>query len=508
MCTLGGVEEATQAPGADASRRERLWLGAWIAFLAAGLLVYSQTVAFNWDEGFHMLTAQLIRAGRRPYLDFCFPQTPFNAYWTAGWMSLFGESWRLTHAISALLSSATVALVALYVFSRLPASPWRLAAAFAAAALAGMNWLVVDFGTVGQAYGLCLLALFAAFRITLAAADRARPTLAALAGLLAGVAAASSLLTAAAAPVLLAWLAIHNRAGARWTKAAAYIAGAAAPFLPVAWLFAHGPRQTLFNLFQYQMRYRAINWPDTTRHDLEVLTSWLDCGQALAVLALVAAGLWFLRSRKEWGGAWRRELTLCGWLALALGTEVGVAHPTFPRYFVVAVPFVAVLAAAGFHALVSRTGSAVRPMWAVAVLSVFLAMTVGKSIYDGRDTYTWPNMEVLARKVAQLAPPGVALAADEPIYFLMRRTPLPGMEFAYAHTVESLSKNQAAELHVISYSEMKKQVQAGAYAVFETCDDDQTDITALDLKSAFRQRVEVSECAVYSEPAGKAGSGR
>jgi hypothetical protein len=112
-------------------------------------------------------------------------------------------------------------------------------------------------------------------------------------------------------------------------------------------------------------------------------------------------------------------------------------------------------------------------------------------------------MDRLARKVEEIAPPGVALVADEPIYFLMRRTPLPGMEFAYAHTVENLSRDRAAELRLVSYSEMKKQAHAGAYAVFETCDDDHPDITALELKPAFRQRVEVSECAVYWEPTGK-----
>jgi hypothetical protein len=108
-------------------------------------------------------------------------------------------------------------------------------------------------------------------------------------------------------------------------------------------------------------------------------------------------------------------------------------------------------------------------------------------------------MEAVARKVAEIAPPGVALVADEPIYFVMRRAPLPGMEFAYAHTVENLSRDRAAELRVVSYSEMKKQAHAGAYAVFETCDDDHQDLIALDLKTAFRQRVEVSECAVYSD---------
>jgi len=69
--------------------------------------------------------------------------------------------------------------------------------------------------------------------------------------------------------------------------------------------------------------------------------------------------------------------------------------------------------------------------------------------------------------------------------------------------VTDLSKDRAAELRVVSYSEMKKQAHAGAYTVFETCDDDHPDLTALELKTAFRQRVEASECAVYSGPTGK-----
>ncbi|HMB35089.1 MAG TPA: hypothetical protein VKV41_13705, partial [Methylomirabilota bacterium] len=47
---------------------------------AAAFLVYSQTRAFAWDESYHLLAAQLILAGKTPYLDFCFPQSPLNAY--------------------------------------------------------------------------------------------------------------------------------------------------------------------------------------------------------------------------------------------------------------------------------------------------------------------------------------------------------------------------------------------------------------------------------------------
>ena len=93
----------------DSRSRQRapfLRLGAVAALLFGGLLFYSQTVAFAWDEGFHLLAAQLIKAGKKPYLDFCFPQTPAAAYWNAAWMRIFGESWRTVHAIAALCASA------------------------------------------------------------------------------------------------------------------------------------------------------------------------------------------------------------------------------------------------------------------------------------------------------------------------------------------------------------------------------------------------------------------
>src|SRR5271157_5759718 len=76
----------------------RLWMyGTW-ALLAAALMLYAQSWAFTDDEGFHLLAAQLIKGGMRPYLDFCFPQTPLNAYWNAFLMRLCGESWRGPHA--------------------------------------------------------------------------------------------------------------------------------------------------------------------------------------------------------------------------------------------------------------------------------------------------------------------------------------------------------------------------------------------------------------------------
>ena len=79
---ISNMQDSTPAQQpADPSHPSSPWLrlSALAALLFAGLLLYSQTLAFAWDEGFHLLAAQLIKAGKRPYLDFCFPQTPLNA---------------------------------------------------------------------------------------------------------------------------------------------------------------------------------------------------------------------------------------------------------------------------------------------------------------------------------------------------------------------------------------------------------------------------------------------
>ena len=461
--------------------------------LGALLLVYSQTLAFTWDEGFHLLAAQLILAGKRPYLDFCFPQTTFNAYWTASWMRLFGQSWRVAHAIGALLTTGGVMLVADYAYTRLPESRWRTPSAFAAAALVGLNGVVLENGTIAQAYAMCLFATVAAFRAAVASKYRNGAGMPALAGFLAGAAAASSLLSAAALPVLLVWIAL----GKRWKPVLAFLAGAAVPFLPTLWLLAHGPRQTWFNLFEYHLRYRIASYPDATQHDFEVLISWLDSGHALLLILLAVAGLLFARSGTEWREGVRSELYLCAALALAIGVEVSSSHPTFSQYYILAVPFAAILAAVGYCGLGTRVGGSIRPLWPTLAFGLLIASGCGKMLYDRRDVYLWPEIEQVARKVRQVTPPQAPLWADESIYFLTRHAPPSGMEFGYSHTIAGLPAPRAAELHILSEPDVKQRVESGAYATVETCDLDTDFIDSLELPKLYRQTTELHDCGVY-----------
>src|SRR5271168_370226 len=106
------------------AKKFRLLCGA-VALMGAVLVAYSQTLSLTWDEGFHLVAAQLINAGKRPYVDFLFAQTPLNAYWNALWLRVFGQTWHTAHALAALESAAAVALTADYLFRRFSHSEWR-----------------------------------------------------------------------------------------------------------------------------------------------------------------------------------------------------------------------------------------------------------------------------------------------------------------------------------------------------------------------------------------------
>jgi hypothetical protein len=474
------------------------WLYVAVAFYAVAFLVYAEKWAFAWDESFHLLSAQLITKGYRPYIDFCFPQTPLNAYFNAAWMRLLGENWRVPHAFAALLTIGTVVLAGRFVFLRFPVEGWRAAAALTAALLIGLNALVFGYAPLAQAYGICLFSLMLAYQFAVRAADRGvdrgGPLSAGAAGLFAGIAAASSLLSAAAAPVFLVWMMFCNRAGSRWTKCLAFCAGAAIPFAPVMWLSSQGPRQAWFNLIQYQVSFRKLYWPDATRHDLEVLTSWIDSGQALLIGLLAISGLVFIARGSRWPAAMKADFYLCAWLAAALAVEAGSAHPTFAQYFLLAIPFLAILAAVGLFAIDSRMFEPVRPLWAVAPVVLLLVLGLGKSLYDQRDSGDWSAYEHLAKKIDEITPRNAVLFADEPIYFLTRRAPPPGLEMAYSHKID-LGPAENALLHIVPISELRRQLQAGRFATAYSCFD--TDIRRYGLAEVYRQRLGMEGCSIF-----------
>ena len=475
-------------------RRAVLWFAAVLVFISAGLLVYSQTMSFVWDEGFHILAAQLIGRGKIPYIDFCFPQTPLNAYWNAAWMKIFGNSWHVTHLLAALEVSGAVFLTSEYIFRWFPVVRWRLPAALVVAFFVGFDTIAVQFGTVAQAYGVDLFLTIAAFRVAIAAVDRSTWIASLGAGLLIGAAAGCTLLTAPMVPVLLLWMIVCNRAGSRWTKFAASVAGAVIPFAPVLWLFTKAPRQVFFNIVQYQALFRRVKWTGATPHDVDVLSAWLADTQSLLMGLLAIAGVLYISKASNWDQARRREFYLCAWLAATSILYISTAHPTFQRYFVFVIPFTSVLAAAGLYWAGSRLHSPDHPLWPALIVSTLIALSLGRALFDDRESTTWKDYEAIARKVEEVTPTDGALYSDELVYFLTRRPPPSGMEFSYSHKLD-LPTNQEALYHVISQAKLDAQVKAGKFATVQSCNDDLID--EMKLADLFPHKVDLKDCSIF-----------
>jgi 4-amino-4-deoxy-L-arabinose transferase-like glycosyltransferase len=476
------------------SRRWLLWFWGLLSLYAAIFLLYSQTWAFAWDETYHLLAAQLILAGKKPYLDFCFPQTPFNAYWNAVWMRVFGQSWHVAHALQAMLTIGAVLLTADYMARRLPIPTWRIAGALTAALATGLNAMVFLYGPLSQPYGMCLFLLVAAFRFAVVAVEHSSALWTAAAGLCVGIAAGSSLLTAAAVPVLLVWILVYNRAGGRARKFAAFAIGTAIPFLPALWLFTLNPRVAWFNLVQYHAYFRKLYWPETTRHDLEILTSWIDSGQALTLGLLALSGVIYVARRSGWPPELKAEFYLCAWLAAGITAEVGRAHPTFAQYFLLIVPFLAILATVGLYAIGSRVLEPDRPAWPVALFTALLIFGLANAVYSRREDVTWARYERLSRKIDSVTPPNVPVFANEPIYFLTKRVPPSGYELDYSHKVD-LPPAERAALHLLTEADVKNQVQSGMFATAYSCEQDEID--DLGMKKVYNRRMDVGDCVIF-----------
>jgi hypothetical protein len=475
-------------------RRPFFLLSAVIAGILAVLLLYSQTAAFVWDDGFQMLAAQLIARGKRPYLDFCFPQTPLNAFWNAASMRIFGESWRVVHAVAATVTAGTALMAAHFIYARLPVTAWRLPGSIAVALLIGLDAAVIEYATLAQPYALCLFLLMAATRVAVLAVAQKGRRLTAAAGFLGSAAAASSLLVALAPVVLLVWILKRGRPGA----GRFFLAGAIIPFLPVFWLFKRAPYTVFFNLFEYQLFYRRANWEDATPHDWQVLTSWLASPQSLTLGFLSVAGFWFIARRSGWDRACREEFYLCGWVALAVGAELCLAHPTFDWYFVLVIPFLAIPAAVGLYAVASRMRSAIRPWGFVVLLFVIVSLGCARTLFRDRNGFTWRRLEEVASKVNQVTPTGSAVWADESVYFLMRRPPVEGTAFSYAEIID-LPDRKAEALHIVSLSELDARAAKGAFGTVETCEEP-AQIDELNLPRLFFHSVAVGRCHVFWEP--------
>jgi hypothetical protein len=449
----------------------RAWLLLTGVAVAAAMAIASQLGTSSGDEGLHVLASQLLKHGKWPYLDFLYQHPLGYIGLNAVWMSVFGESWRSVHALSALLTLAMIAVICECTYTRFRGTGWEVPATAMTALLVGLNVLVLQNGVSAQPFALTSLLSVVAFRLAVASPGRPHGWLPFWSGLCAGAACISSLLIVTVPIVLFFWLVRNCEANRRKHAAIQFLAGMVVPSLLMVPLAVRAFPQLVFDLLILQLRHRTLDGHWTT-HDawsthIHTVTDWFGTGQGLLLVLLPLLGLGYLAGHKPFDAMRRSEFYLCAWLAGSLCVWVSVPHPTFPWYYMPAVPFAGVLAVLGLFAIHAHVLRGRRLVALLFVTCVVFSYDTAKwlSIFlRDPSQHEWREVEAITQEIRAKGC-GSLYASDMRVYFGSRCPPQPGMESYAASWLSSLSQTKADSLHIVRQDTINRMIQAGDFSL-------------------------------------------
>lgn len=435
------------------------------------MAIASQLGTSPGDEGLHLLASQLLKRGKWPYLDFVYQHPPAYIALNAVWMFAFGESWRSVHALSALLTFAMIAVICEFSYTRFRGTGWEVPATAMIALLVGLNVLVLQNGVSAQPFALTSLLSVVAFRLAVAAPRRPHTWLPLWSGLGAGIACLSSLLIVTVPLVLFIWLVRNCEANRRKQAAIQFLVGAAVPAALMIPLLLRAFSQVVFNLLLFQLHHRTLDghW---TAHDawqthLHTLTDWLGMGQGLLFVLLPLLGVGYLAGHKPFDAIRRSELYLCAWVGGALCAWVSIPNPTFPWYYMPAVPFAGVLAVLGLfavHAHVLKGGRLIALLFVTCVVFSYDTAKWLSTFLNDPAEHEWQEVELIADEIRARGC-GSLYASDMRVYFASRCPPQPGMESYAASWLSSLSQAEADSLHIVRQDAINRKIEAGDFSI-------------------------------------------
>lgn len=380
------------------------------ACLFAIFFVRSQLYAYVGDESFHLLAAQLIKAGKKPYIDFFYQHTPLYIYITAGlfWLS---ETWRIAHAISALSLAGSVVLACYYVRDLFTEEYARRTVVVLTLIFYGLNCYALIFAATALPYGFCLFCSMAALYFS-RASDRYIHLF--VAGIFAGAAVASNLLTLPVIAVIFIRILLRDR----W-RVFLFITGAIVICMPLLILFARSPGEVSFNLVGYHFFDRpGFGW----RYNVRQVVFWFGSIQGAMLTTLAIIAMW-LRFRRD------DDLRWCGLTAFTLMIFISCVKTMSAFYLLLAVPFLAILAAVGAVEVIHKTAWKRKLSFSFLVAFYLVGLFGMKQVWRWQAPYTdYREIENVARILQTCASDGDEVYAIEAVYFASRRLPPPTLE--------------------------------------------------------------------------------
>ena len=149
-------------------------------------------------------------------------------------------------------------------------------------------------------------------------------------------------------------------------------------------------------------------------------------------------------------------------------------------------------AAAGLYAITERVFTRRYAVGALLVTTIF-SLGLARRLYVDRDDDDWRVYERIARQVDSVTPPTATVFANEPVYFLTRRTPPAGLEVYYTHRLH-LPPRDRAVYHLLTNDELNQQLRLGRFTTAYECEDD---AVKFGLEHLYRQSKKLDDCTVY-----------
>jgi len=165
----------------------------------------------------------------------------------------------------------------------------------------------------------------------------------------------------------------------------------------------------------------------------------------------------------------------------------------FDIFFILALPFLGILASVGVCAIGYRVWTVGKPGWLVVLVTALFCMDTVRWVHRerlGGFSNPWSHWEALGRQVDGLTPPTGLIYAHDVILLTAKRLPPSGLENDYATRLD-LTDALADSIHASSHPQWIKRLQQGR---FDTALVTRSEVTAgeLDLVSrAYRNSREV-----------------
>ena len=434
------------------------------------------------DEGFYVMAAKLVASGQTLYHDFFFTQMPFLVELYSRWLVLTGFSWNNARLLSVVFTT----LIAMLLYLR-ALNLFGTGLALIGVALFTTSHMVFAWFTIVETFALSSLLLFLAYLVLMETPGWSPRGRMFVVGVLLGLASATRLFFAGAAPFFALYI-IDQEGKDRRAAATALLwlsLGFLVALLPALILAYPSFERFWFNNLGYHLTRYSQGFLDSMHPKWTITKTILGIRMGRQFLGPSFAVLCYLSILYAAVTVWRRaRMDLAVVLAIVLFLLNLIPTPSYNQYFCTLSPFLVISALFPLNWVLSgcskRFGNA-GVCLSYALVCGILTLCLydlpsnvrkftrtgdgvpGVGISKNPKDYTIRAVQQVSEVLDQHAQPGERVLTLWPGYLLSSHTtPFPGLENHFGLDVgDRLDPDQRRFLRVASRAEVIELVRGG-----------------------------------------------